>query len=244
MIVRPSYLIYFLALATPRSASAIVHEDMANDDPSSSSSSSPKSNLRASSDRKLDTPWDEGEPPRRYSTGKVIMSRKSMKQLKAAGKSQAAAAAIRAQGKKEIKKNKITFESKGKDKDDVDFQVVELPRGQQAKEFIKNMKKGPKAELFDYLEEEFMEFPTLVPTDGSQYNNQWHHGSNIMRSELAWDQTTGSSSVTVAICDTGIDMTHSDLTTNRLEGYHGPTQTWEYDGGDISAVHPHGKSLI
>ena len=213
---------FFLVALTATPAFAMVYEANNNDDPSSSSS--PKSNLRASSDRKLGAPW--GESPQRYPTGKVIMSRKTLGQLKAAGKSQAAAAAIRAQGKKEIKKNKITFESKGKDKDDVDFQVVELPRGQQAKEFIKNMKKGPKAELFDYLEEEFMEFPTLVPTDGSQYNNQWHHGSNIMRSELAWDQTTGSSSVTVAICDTGIDMTHSDLTTNRLEGYHGPTQTW------------------
>ena len=140
-----------------------------------------------------------------------------------------------------IKKNKVTFESKGKG-DDGDFQVVELPIGQEAKEFIKNMMNSPDAELFDYLEQEFMEFPTItVPADGPQYNNQWHHGSNIMRSELAWDLTTGLSNVTVAICDTGIDLTHDDLMDNMLEGYHAPSQTW---GGDISAVHPHGKSLI
>ena len=224
-------------MATP--AFAMVYEANNNDDPSSSSS--PKSNLRASSDRKLGAPW--GESPQRYPTGKVIMSRKTLGQLKAAGKSQAAAAAIRAQGMAKIKKNKVTFESKGKS-DDGDFQVVELPTGQQAKEFIKNMMNSPDAELFDYLEEEFMEFPTNEPTDGSQYNNQWHHGSNIMRSELAWDQTQGSSSVTVAICDTGIDLTHLDLMGNMLEGYQATTQKWVSDGGVISAVHPHGKSLI
>ena len=75
-----------------------------------------------------------------------------------------------------------------------------------------------------------------------------------MDSEAAWDITTGSSAVTVGICDTGIQLGHPDLEPTRLPGFvrvgstvyegadcpdHVPGCT---TGGDVSYVHPHGTN--
>lgn len=49
------------------------------------------------------------------------------------------------------------------------------------------------------------------PNDTS-YKKQWHH-KNIV-SEKAWDKSTGSSEVLVAVIDTGISLNHPDLKNN------------------------------
>jgi len=50
-----------------------------------------------------------------------------------------------------------------------------------------------------------------VPND-PQYSLQWSH--TLTRAPAAWDITTGSPSVTVAVIDTGVDATHPDLQAN------------------------------
>ncbi len=59
----------------------------------------------------------------------------------------------------------------------------------------------------------------LVPND-PQYSNQWHlnntgqGGGTVgadVKAQAAWDVTTGSSSISVAVADTGIDYTHEDF---------------------------------
>ncbi len=67
-----------------------------------------------------------------------------------------------------------------------------------------------------------LKFPTAVPND-PQYANQWHYkappaeagGVNLPR---AWDLTTGSASVFIAVIDTGI-LPHPDLAGRVTTGY-------------------------
>lgn len=92
---------------------------------------------------------------------------------------------------------------------------------------------------FQYCEPDWLVFPIGCPDD-SGFGSQWHHDSSIMDSCDAWDVHTGTSSVAVAICDTGIRTTHEDFQLHRLEGYNAVDQLWETNGGDISAIHPHG----
>ncbi len=62
-----------------------------------------------------------------------------------------------------------------------------------------------------------------VPNDPG-YSSQWHLQSPTvvaagMNMPLAWDTTTGSSAITVAVVDTGVRFTHPDLTGRVLPGY-------------------------
>ena len=51
----------------------------------------------------------------------------------------------------------------------------------------------------------------LIPND-PQYSNQWYLDS--ISAPLAWEKTTGSRSVVVAVLDTGVEFIHPDLTDN------------------------------
>jgi Subtilase family/Divergent InlB B-repeat domain/PASTA domain len=54
--------------------------------------------------------------------------------------------------------------------------------------------------------------------DDPLYGQQW--GMPSVGAPSAWDRTTGSPSVAVAVLDTGIDATHPDLTANLLPGWN------------------------
>jgi len=69
--------------------------------------------------------------------------------------------------------------------------------------------------------------PMLFPND-PQYGNQWHYYSNVAQAPYpavagganlpgAWDITTGSASIVVAVIDTGL-VPHADIDTNILDG--------------------------
>jgi hypothetical protein len=70
-----------------------------------------------------------------------------------------------------------------------------------------------------YVEPDYVYSATgveLTPNDPS-FANQWGH--TRMNSTGAWDYTTGSNSVVIAIIDTGIDETHPDLAGKIVAGY-------------------------
>ncbi len=187
-------------------------------------------------DGKDDT-GNNGEGPKRESSGRVIICRKTETKLKKDGKKDNEINDIRSRGMGEIKKKKMVFESRGEG----DFQVVEVGRGKE-RSFINSLKSGPNKDLFEFVEEDFI-YPIEATTNDPLLAQQYHHG--LMQSEEAWDIATGSSSVTVGICDTGLQLDHPDLAANRLPGYHATQQCWEGDptcAADVSAVHPHGTN--
>ncbi len=57
---------------------------------------------------------------------------------------------------------------------------------------------------------------TAVPND-PYYNLQWHY--QLINLPQAWDITTGSAQVTVAVIDTGVLLDHPDLQGKLLNGY-------------------------
>ena len=87
------------------------------------------------------------------------------------------------------------------------------------------------------LAEPNYEFHALdtIPNDPSYYR-QWAY-QNI-HSETAWDYTTGSSSVTIAILDTGIDETHPDLASKIVAGHD-----FYYKDGNPHDLNGHGTHV-
>lgn len=70
----------------------------------------------------------------------------------------------------------------------------------------------------EFAEPDYLEEPTFLPND-PEYALQYHHP--LMNSPAAWDITTGSSNIIVAVCDTGVQSTHPDLVANLiLPGYN------------------------
>ncbi len=61
----------------------------------------------------------------------------------------------------------------------------------------------------------YLRFAQVVPND-PMYATQW--GLAKINCPAAWDRTTGSTTVVVAVVDTGIDLNHPDLAANLLPG--------------------------
>jgi thermitase len=74
------------------------------------------------------------------------------------------------------------------------------------------------SELVEYVEPNYIYHVDKTPND-PDYSKTWgiKNGDNAgvdVNVEKAWDITTGSSGVTVAVIDTGIDLTHPELKDN------------------------------
>ena len=92
-----------------------------------------------------------------------------------------------------------------------------------------------------YAEPDRRLYPMLVPND-PQYQQQWNYyeaagGINL---PAAWDITTGSTSIVVAVIDTGI-LPHADLAGRTVPGYDfivDPTVSVDGDGRDADPSDP------
>lgn len=101
-----------------------------------------------------------------------------------------------------------------------DMEIVKLPRGVSVKEGIIKYMSDPSIE---YAEPNYIRKISKVPDD-TYFNQQWSllntgqfsgtPGSDI-KATGAWDINTGSSSVVIAVIDTGMDYNHPDLVQNR-----------------------------
>jgi subtilisin family serine protease len=94
---------------------------------------------------------------------------------------------------------------------------------------------------FQYVEPDWTVYPVGCPNDAN-FASQWHHQAARLNSCAAWDLQTGSPNIVVAICDTGIRLSHVDLRANRREGYNVTAARWESAGGAINDVNGHGTN--
>jgi serine protease len=83
--------------------------------------------------------------------------------------------------------------------------------------------------------------PTLIPND-QFYTNQWPlSGTFGIKAQEAWDITTGSNTLIVAVLDTGVRFDHRDLAGRLLLGYDFITiaeRANDGDGRDADASDP------
>ncbi len=91
--------------------------------------------------------------------------------------------------------------------------LIKVPAGGVA-EFIANIKSSPDVV---YAEPNYLvSMVDTIPNDGS-----WglQYGPAAIRAPQGWDLSTGSSAVTIAIIDSGIDQSHPDLAAKIVPGF-------------------------
>jgi thermitase len=86
----------------------------------------------------------------------------------------------------------------------IDVQVVRIPAG-RVPEFVRAYLAE---ELVEFAEPDYVAVAYYVPNDPG-YANQW--ALPKIQAPEAWDLTRGSSTIRIAILDTGIDQDHEDL---------------------------------
>ncbi|MBN2027265.1 MAG: peptidase S8, partial [Actinobacteria bacterium] len=91
------------------------------------------------------------------------------------------------------------------------LKLPEIPDLPRFKEFLGSL---PFA---SFVEDDHVVSASYSPDD-PRYPEQWHLPS--ISAPQAWDITTGSSDVTVAVVDTGVDYTHQDLEGKCTAGYN------------------------
>lgn len=77
---------------------------------------------------------------------------------------------------------------------------------------LKELKNDPNIE---YVEPNIIYSKTQIPND-TYYFDDW--AIDYIRAESAWDITTGSNDIIVAVIDTGVDMDHPDLRNQLILG--------------------------
>jgi subtilisin family serine protease len=120
---------------------------------------------------------------------------------------------------------------------DVDVHTFWLPSGMTEEQMAEILMQTGD---YEYVEPDWQCFPHAVPNDPS-YGSQWWHGANRIDNERAWDYTTGSSDIIVAVCDTGVDLNHPDLAAGIVNGFNAATNLAEVDGGVVNDYFGHGS---
>jgi hypothetical protein len=111
------------------------------------------------------------------------------------------------------------------------FHILQLPPQASETAMARAFAQRPEV-AFAELDE--IRKPDAVPNDPG-YGNQWHLPK--ISAPAAWDTATGSSSVIIAILDTGCDPTHPDLAPKYVPGWN------FYDGtSNTSDVYGHGTA--
>ncbi|MCX7571250.1 S8 family peptidase [Tumebacillus sp. DT12] len=93
-----------------------------------------------------------------------------------------------------------------------EWKVVKVPNGKAAEFLAKFQADSEVAEAeLDHI------LTALVTPNDPSYGSQWQYPN--VQGPQAWDITQGSTSRTVAIIDTGVDLQHPDLASKIVAGY-------------------------
>ena len=165
-------------------------------------------------------------------SGQVIAKPLQFETLAARGQSQAEISATIAQAEATLAQlDEVWYEPL------VDHHIVRVPAGMTDNQLINALLATG---LFEFVEPNWILYPVDNCTSDSRLPNQWHHNANRMQSCDAWGIHTGTSAVTVGICDTGVQTNHPDLLLHRKEGYNAVNRQWESQGGQVGPVASHG----
>lgn len=83
--------------------------------------------------------------------------------------------------------------------------IIDLPSGSDLMAAARQFESRPEVE---FAVPDTLVYPALIPND-PEYSQQWHLPK--IAAPLAWDVTTGTDTVTIAVVDSGCDMDHPDL---------------------------------
>lgn len=112
----------------------------------------------------------------------------------------------------------------------IGWAAVKVPAGETALSFIKKLKAQPGV-LMAEPNMEYQLNEVAAPT-GEMYSQQW--GFQNIHAEDAWQITTGSDKVIVAIVDTGVDMTNGEFEGKTFIDYWdatvGKKQMYDWNG--------------
>ncbi|KIL49824.1 S8 family serine peptidase [Jeotgalibacillus soli] len=103
-------------------------------------------------------------------------------------------------------KNAETITTLSEDGKSNELLTVEVPEGKSIEGFMKELEEKPNVES---VEPDHIYQLMYTPNDPDFTLYQTHHRS--IETARAWNKSTGSAGVTVAVIDDGIDLTHQDL---------------------------------
>jgi hypothetical protein len=110
--------------------------------------------------------------------------------------------------------------------------IIELPANANEKAQANAFRNRADVE---FAEPDYIYQASFTPND-PQLGSQWHHAA--IHDTEAWDRTQGSASVVIAILDSGVMSSHSDLAGQLVPGYN------FYDGNtNTEDVYGHGTMV-
>lgn len=101
------------------------------------------------------------------------------------------------------------------------FFYLHLPPGLSAEKCVLMLQNNP---LLEYAEPDGIGTAGQIPNDPI-FNIQWHHTNSVnpsacIQTPAAWDITTGSSNVLVAVLDSGLNGALAEFTNRVVSGYN------------------------
>jgi subtilisin family serine protease len=116
------------------------------------------------------------------------------------------------------KKDEVLSKNKLKEKEEIKqigVKLVSIDPSEAPQSVVERIKKNHSQEVeFAELDEKLA--PSLIPND-PKYSSQWYLSNT--QAPSAWDLGTCSENVTIAILDTGTEVTHSDLAGKIVPGW-------------------------
>lgn len=94
-----------------------------------------------------------------------------------------------------------------------DVRLMQVPAGREV-EIAKALSADPGV---DFAEPNYRYYAFDTTPNDPHFGKQWAH--TRMQSEAAWDVSTGNSSITIAIIDSGVDLGHPDLAGKLVAGH-------------------------